>query len=273
MRFYSSFIASGTKDQTAQCSRKIGLAILAVTLRDVSACILTPATTASAGKEIWPPSSPPSSHSSMYIVQPHELHETDTKSMNTPCERHIRDRPGAFVMGLQRPAILLAFSALRLPQVCATPIEMASFKRRNGDNTPSSVNPKIYVRQSHHRPSSWLIYQLVVTNQVPIAVFLIISFVLVILSKKTNLRRALSGFALTGAAPSAGLGRPTPTGAPRVVTAEQLAGTINGEGAGTTAPTTTRRARRPRRTPSQMSVTSLPAYNKEPGDEELVIFR
>ncbi|KJA18701.1 hypothetical protein HYPSUDRAFT_57018 [Hypholoma sublateritium FD-334 SS-4] len=155
-------------------------------------------------------------------------------------------------MGLQRPAILLAFLALRLPQVCATPIEMASLKRRDGNNSSSSVNPKIYV---------------------PIAIFLIISFVLVILSKKTNLRRALSGFALTGAAPSAGLGRPTPTGAPRVVTAEQLAGTINGEGAGTTAPTTTRRARRPRRTPSQMSVTSLPAYNKEPGDEELVIFR
>ncbi|KAJ2930648.1 hypothetical protein H1R20_g6448, partial [Candolleomyces eurysporus] len=62
------------------------------------------------------------------------------------------------------------------------------------------------------------------------------------------------------------------------LTAEQLAGTIN-NGAATTntnAPqpaARTRRARRPRRTPSQMSVTSLPAYNKEPGEQELVIFR
>lgn len=64
--------------------------------------------------------------------------------------------------------------------------------------------------------------------------------------------------------------------ATRELTAEQLAGTINGDvaaGNGNGAARTTRRARRPRRTPSQMSVTSLPAYNKEPGEEELVIFR
>ncbi|PPQ81409.1 hypothetical protein CVT24_001830, partial [Panaeolus cyanescens] len=46
----------------------------------------------------------------------------------------------------------------------------------------------------------------------------------------------------------------------------------NAGGGGATA-RRNRRGRRPRRTPSQMSVTSLPAYNKEPGDEELVIFR
>lgn len=61
---------------------------------------------------------------------------------------------------------------------------------------------------------------------------------------------------------------------PRELTAEQLAGTINGDiQTGTAAARTARRPRRPRRTPSQMSVTSLPAYNKEPGEEELVIFR
>ncbi|TFK76984.1 hypothetical protein BDN72DRAFT_873456 [Pluteus cervinus] len=64
----------------------------------------------------------------------------------------------------------------------------------------------------------------------------------------------------------------------RVVTAEQLAGGSVGRSNGGTdsANSATRRARRPRRprrTPSQISTTSLPAYNKEPGDEELVIYR
>ncbi|KAG6380137.1 hypothetical protein JVT61DRAFT_8224 [Boletus reticuloceps] len=36
---------------------------------------------------------------------------------------------------------------------------------------------------------------------------------------------------------------------------------------------TTRPYRRPRRTPSQISTKSLPAYMKEPGDQELVLFR
>jgi len=65
-----------------------------------------------------------------------------------------------------------------------------------------------------------------------------------------------------------------PVVAGRELTAEQLVGSING----TDLPASgqarqTRRTRRPRRTPSQVSVTSLPAYNKEPGEEELVIFR
>lgn len=57
----------------------------------------------------------------------------------------------------------------------------------------------------------------------------------------------------------------------RELTAEQLVGSDTA----TNLPTTRqpRRTRRPRRTPSQISVTSLPAYNKEPGEEELVIFR
>ncbi|KAL1683495.1 hypothetical protein EV122DRAFT_273143 [Schizophyllum commune] len=64
------------------------------------------------------------------------------------------------------------------------------------------------------------------------------------------------------------------TPAVRELTAEQLMGT---------QPTTTnsgpppaaanRRNRRPRRTPSQMSTTSLPAYNKEPGEQEVVVYR
>ncbi|KAF8352076.1 hypothetical protein F5887DRAFT_874442 [Amanita rubescens] len=59
------------------------------------------------------------------------------------------------------------------------------------------------------------------------------------------------------------------------LTAEQLAGSINRN---TTAnvnatPTRPRRTRRARRTPSQISTTSLPAYMKEPGELELVIVR
>ncbi|KAF8892934.1 hypothetical protein BD779DRAFT_1132372 [Infundibulicybe gibba] len=75
-------------------------------------------------------------------------------------------------------------------------------------------------------------------------------------------------FSTAGVAGQASTTTLTSTGA-REVTADQLTG-------GVTNNTTTsrpRRSRRPRRTPSQISTTSLPAYNKEPGEEELVIFR
>ncbi|KAJ7164931.1 hypothetical protein C8R46DRAFT_301000 [Mycena filopes] len=54
----------------------------------------------------------------------------------------------------------------------------------------------------------------------------------------------------------------------RELTVEQLAGSIN-QAPGAPA----RRARRPRRTPSQISTVSLPAYMKEPGEQELVVSR
>jgi len=53
----------------------------------------------------------------------------------------------------------------------------------------------------------------------------------------------------------------------REVTAEQLAGRTSN------ANQQTRRPRRTRRTPSQISTASLPLYMKEPGDQELVIYR
>ena len=91
---------------------------------------------------------------------------------------------------------------------------------------------------------------------------------------KRSLSKSGRFFSFAGAsAPGAAVvGAP---GVARELTAEQLAGAINGENRPTngTAPRTARRPRRPRRTPSQMSVTSLPPYNKEPGEEELVIFR
>jgi hypothetical protein len=61
----------------------------------------------------------------------------------------------------------------------------------------------------------------------------------------------------------------------RELTAEQLAGSINRNTTanGNATPARPRRTRRARRTPSQISTTSLPAYMKEPGEQELVIVR
>ncbi|EIN14485.1 NAD(P)-binding protein [Punctularia strigosozonata HHB-11173 SS5] len=57
------------------------------------------------------------------------------------------------------------------------------------------------------------------------------------------------------------------------VTAEQLAGRPGAAATTATAAQTQRRPRRNRRTPSQMSTKSLPAYNKEPQEQELVVYR
>ena len=65
----------------------------------------------------------------------------------------------------------------------------------------------------------------------------------------------------------------------RELTAAELAGgrtsnSNNTAAAGTPATTQGRRSgRRNRRTPSQISTKSLPVYQKEPGDQELVIYR
>jgi hypothetical protein len=81
---------------------------------------------------------------------------------------------------------------------------------------------------------------------------------------KNSCRRAFAGFVgINNPGESSGS---NPTG--REITAEQLVGPDSA-----TELPRPRRNRRARRTPSQISVTSLPAYNKEPGEEELVIFR
>lgn len=102
-----------------------------------------------------------------------------------------------------------------------------------------------------------------------------------VIYKNQKMRKSvqrLGRYALAGAAVGSGAAI-TPSGEATVreLTAEQLAG---GAAPGTTIPAVpsaaanrSRRARRPRRTPSQISTTSLPAYNKEPGEQELVIFR
>ena len=85
---------------------------------------------------------------------------------------------------------------------------------------------------------------------------------------KNSFRRAFAAFVGVDAGASGGR---NPTSGGREVTAEQLVGSdSSAELPATRQP---RRNRRARRTPSQISVTSLPVYNKEPGEEELVIFR
>ncbi|KAK0498964.1 hypothetical protein EDD18DRAFT_57119 [Armillaria luteobubalina] len=93
---------------------------------------------------------------------------------------------------------------------------------------------------------------------------------------RKSVRRRLHGvpgFSSGSGSGSSTTALPTANGGVRELTAEQLAGTVDGATSNPPSATRTRRTRRPRRTPSQISTTSLPAYNKEPGDQELVIFR
>ncbi|KAK0484533.1 hypothetical protein IW261DRAFT_843311 [Armillaria novae-zelandiae] len=93
---------------------------------------------------------------------------------------------------------------------------------------------------------------------------------------RKSVRRRFNGISGLGSSSGSGTSTttlPTTNGGVRELTAEQLAGTADGAASNPPSATRTRRARRPRRTPSQISTTSLPAYNKEPGDQELVIFR
>ncbi|KAK0205491.1 hypothetical protein DFS33DRAFT_1383404 [Desarmillaria ectypa] len=91
---------------------------------------------------------------------------------------------------------------------------------------------------------------------------------------RKSVRRRLSAITgLTSGSGSSTTALPTTNGGVRELTAEQLAGTAEGATSNPPSATRTRRTRRPRRTPSQISTTSLPAYNKEPGEQELVIFR
>lgn len=105
--------------------------------------------------------------------------------------------------------------------------------------------------------------------QIPIVIVVVIltCIALFIWSKK-SLLKAFAKFGSRTRTPPANTNSTSVT---RELTAEQLAGSDTVEGL--PAVRQPRRNRRPRRTPSQVSVTSLPVYNKEPGEEELVIFR
>lgn len=118
--------------------------------------------------------------------------------------------------------------------------------------------------------------------QIPIAVIvvLIVTSAFVLLVRRGAFSR-ITNWATGAALASGTVIRGNNGDSPREITAEQLAG---GDATATTDGTTTtttnngsaraaRRPRRNRRTPSQISTKSLPAYMKEPGDQELVIIR
>ncbi|KAL0574933.1 hypothetical protein V5O48_007034 [Marasmius crinis-equi] len=111
---------------------------------------------------------------------------------------------------------------------------------------------------------------------------LVVGLLVIIIASMTWSKRKFSvRWSSIGHAAAAGAGAiATPSGPiqTRELTADQLTGgntsnndsTSNNGNSNTTRP---RRTRRPRRTPSQISTTSLPAYNKDPGEQEVVIFR
>lgn len=103
-----------------------------------------------------------------------------------------------------------------------------------------------------------------------VTVMLLVILALLVWSKNSFQRAFTAIIGAYDAHVGAPLGSNSASGG-RELTAEQLVGSDSA----TVLPTTRqpRRNRRARRTPSQVSVTSLPAYNKEPGEEELVIFR
>ncbi|RPD61685.1 hypothetical protein L226DRAFT_570273 [Lentinus tigrinus ALCF2SS1-7] len=79
-----------------------------------------------------------------------------------------------------------------------------------------------------------------------------------------------------GAAQAAGVTTgTTPASGAREITADQLVGSQRGNSttANNSGTNRSRRPRRTRRTPSQISTHSLPAYMKEPGEQEIVIVR
>ncbi|KAJ7704341.1 hypothetical protein B0H17DRAFT_1039319 [Mycena rosella] len=115
--------------------------------------------------------------------------------------------------------------------------------RASGDGTPpSSMSP---------------------TTWIPIAVVVsVLTLFTVLACTRKSIRSRLASM---GNGVAAASGMPVT----RELTAEQLAGSINRAPGAPAA-----RARRPpRRTPSQISTVSLPAYMKEPGEQELVVSR
>uniref|UniRef100_A0A0W0FKN0 Proteophosphoglycan ppg4 n=1 Tax=Moniliophthora roreri TaxID=221103 RepID=A0A0W0FKN0_MONRR len=136
----------------------------------------------------------------------------------------------------------------------------AGLERRETSSNNTQVNSKVWI---------------------PIVITILFLFSVATLAwSKKKWRPRLSS--IRNAAAAAGAGTSTlaagSNGTMRELTADQLTGR-NDSSTNTLANTNnnadgrTRRTRRPRRTPSQMSTTSLPAYMKEPGEQELVIFR
>ncbi|KAG7099986.1 hypothetical protein E1B28_001779 [Marasmius oreades] len=113
--------------------------------------------------------------------------------------------------------------------------------------------------------------------QVWVPILIIALLMVVIVTVTWSKKRGFLHWGSIGQAAAAGVGAFSAPGGvvqTRELTADQLTGnTTNTSSSNNGNGNRTRRTRRPRRTPSQISTTSLPAYNKEPGEQELVIFR
>ncbi|KAF5325045.1 hypothetical protein D9619_009606 [Psilocybe cf. subviscida] len=187
----------------------------------------------------------------MYTTRPYDRHDKHSISIMTPSNR--RSSPL-----LTTPLFILFSLCAYHGEVGATPLGRVEVLERRDDQQDSSISPKVWI---------------------PVAVAIVLLSIAAVMSWK----RKTPLFNFSGASAASPLGGGA-GGRTRELTAEQLAGTINNggrrevtatelAGGDAGAPRPARRTRRPRRTPSQMSVTSLPVYNKEPGEEEVVIFR
>ncbi|KAF9647117.1 hypothetical protein BDM02DRAFT_3117616 [Thelephora ganbajun] len=134
--------------------------------------------------------------------------------------------------------------AASLPVVRAAPWQTVYARQSNGNNANAGFSSAVWI---------------------PIVAIGVLFFLggLWVFRKKIMQRR----MATNGNTVSNGTNTTTTGPQTRELTAVELA---NGTRPTTT---TTRRPRRPRRTPSQVSTKSLPAYMKEPGDHEVVIYR
>ncbi|TFK43793.1 hypothetical protein BDQ12DRAFT_709481 [Crucibulum laeve] len=192
----------------------------------------------------------------MLSIRLYEHHDFSTRPVIPPTRprRPYHDLLMSFISSTSLTTVVILMPCFWASSAAASPILDTRLQSRalgSGDGS-QSLSPKIWV---------------------PILIVILILFSIATISWYKGKGLRFFNFAGSAAAASGA----AITGGTRELTAEQLAGTINNGAANNTsaAGTTggTRRPRRPRRTPSQISTTSLPAYNKEPGDEELVIFR
>ncbi|KAH9854609.1 hypothetical protein C2E23DRAFT_858315 [Lenzites betulinus] len=146
--------------------------------------------------------------------------------------------------------VLLASSSAR-----AAPTDSQLHRRQtsSGSSTPGAIGPQIWI------------------PLVILAILIVAGLSVACYSRNFGRWSNWGGSVAQAAAAAAGT---TPANA-RELTADQLAGTTaNNTTANASGGTgRARRPRRTRRTPSQISTHSLPAYMKEPGDQEIVIGR
>lgn len=183
-------------------------------------------------------------------------------------------------------APLLTLLSLSSTSVRAAPTSLTSVSRlyprqNQNQSSPGSLPSTIWVRTSRNTTREHHTLTLILALQIPLVVVGLLFLIGLVVACGNRRFRGWSLNWGTTAAQAAGITTSTTTMAPttttaREVTADQLAGSGNasaGNGNGNGGTNRARRPRRTRRTPSQISTHSLPAYAKEPGEQEIVIVR